>query len=63
MVQVENIIDSERESDEGSNYNMEDSYFVDDDEDITNLYDEEDERNFMGKYLIWESFMEVIDDE
>ena len=51
-VQVVDIIDSE----ESSNYDMEDPDFVDDDENITNLYEEEDERNFMNKDWKWGSW-------
>ena len=39
MVQVEDVINNDIESDDGSNCNMEDSDFVVDDEEITNLND------------------------
>ena len=42
---------------------MEDSYFGVDDEEITNLHEKQDERNFMSKDLKWEYWEEVRDDE
>ena len=41
-VQVAYVIETDTESDEFSNCDMEDSYFVVEDEDITNLHEKED---------------------
>ena len=55
-VKVTYLIDSDSDSDEGSKCDTEDSDFVVDDEEITNLYEEEDERNFNIKDRKWESW-------
>ena len=41
---------------------MEDSSFVVDDEEITNLHDEEDKRGFMRKDWKWESWQGLGND-
>ena len=63
MVEVTDIINSHSESDEGPNCNMEDLYFVVDDEEMPDFYDEEDERNFMVKDWKCESWEEVVNGE
>ena len=42
---------------------MKDSDSVLDDKEIANLYEEEDEKNFMSKDRKWYSWQEVGDDE
>ena len=63
IVKVVDVKDSDIDSDEGSNCDIEDSDFVVDDEYITNFHEEEYESNFMSKDCKWESCEEVVDDE
>ena len=51
------------ETDEGSKFDIKCSDFLVYDEDVPNLHDEEDNRNFMRKYWKWVSWEEVGDDE
>ena len=53
IVQVAYVIESDSESDEGSNYDIQDSSFVVNDEETTNFYEEEEERNFISKDCKW----------
>ena len=53
-LKVADVIDNDSEINEGSNYDMEYSDFVEDDEDIPNLHEEEEDRNFMSKNWKWE---------
>ena len=53
IVQVSDVIDSDIDIDQGSNFDMEDLYFVVDYEDITNFCQEEDKRNFMSNNRKW----------
>ena len=54
-LKVEYIIDNERKSEsaEASNCDMQDLYFVVDDEEIPNFYKEGDEKNFMSEDWKW----------
>ena len=54
-LQVEYVIDNESksESSEASNCDMQDLYFVVDDEEIPNFYKEGDEKNFMSEDWKW----------
>ena len=63
IVQVSDVIDSDIESDEGSNWDMEVSDFVVDYQETFNLHNKEDERDFVSKDWKWESCEELGDHE
>ena len=62
-VYITNDLDSDSDIDEVSNYYMEDSDFLVDENYVNNKHEEEDETNLTSKDFNRESQEEVVDDE